>query len=485
MASFFGNRPSYVTASWANQRIYPRQEPTFESTDPAASLRRTGSRPSTSFPPSIPPPTSPSSAAGTDTASTPTPAPRERPPPLYFPGVHRQSSLGVDPYSPGGGATARDSDLPPNHIPSINVATTRLTIVEWSYHPIPLKDEVKGWKAKARKWTRFAEIGTSLRQDREVLWDGWPVAFGGSPRSTTQGHAKAKRGSIGTGRSSTSHDEESRVGSGQVSRSLSRRSGQSRADSGIALSRGPTNDGSQVHPLEPLYRKRVGELNELIGDQLIMTRGWLALTELLWVVWFVALIIALGTGQGQQSGFLKGVEIGLVCVIILSALAINGVRMRRWALAEQLRKRTRDWSPLPITSSTNAQLMRNYLDGDADERTGIDGQPMIGVATANAGAGTLSQSTTRRKDSPVLRWRLRETEGSYWISYRPIIRCELITPATYINPFAPVAPHLADVGAIPEGLIDVVLHDEVATGLDSGGIGHTTAELPPGYVERA
>ena len=68
--------------------------------------------------------------------------------------------------------------------------------------------------------------------------------------------------------------------------------------------------------------------------------------------------------------------------------------MRRWALAEQLRKRTRDWSPLPITSSTNTQLMRNYLDGEVEPRE------------------IAHQSY---KDAPVLRWRLREIEVSLTI----------------------------------------------------------------------
>lgn len=65
--------------------------------------------------------------------------------------------------------------------------------------------------------------------------------------------------------------------------------------------------------------------------------------------------------------------------------------MRRWKLSEQLRKRTRDWSPLPITSSTNTQLMRNYLDGDADER-----------------------EVQQPRDMPVMRWRLREIEVSIY-----------------------------------------------------------------------
>ncbi|GAA6064372.1 hypothetical protein JCM10212_004105 [Sporobolomyces blumeae] len=418
MASFFGNRPSYVTASWANQRIYPRTEPTFDqpaaTAPPASAALRRSSSPGARITSPLGPTTSRRSTTTTATAplnvandaeSVPTTATTrpDRPPPLYFPGVHRQQTRPDDPA------------LPPNHIPSINVATTRLAQIEWSYHPIPLRAE--SFVGKVRKWTRFAEIGTSLRQDREVLYDGWPREFGGN--AMPDHLRKRKPGPPGR------DDEEASIG-GRLSRSLSRRSGQSRADSGIALSSGPTLESQ--HPLERLFRKRVDDLNDVVAEGLVMTRAWLALTELMWIVWFVALIIALGTGRGGQSGFLKGVEIGLVCVILLTALAINGVRMRRWALSEQLRKRTRDWSPLPITSSTNAQLMRNYLDGDADERTGT----------------TDFVPPAARKDSPVLRWRLRETEGSYWLSYRPIIRCELITPATYIP--APSTPPPIDDG---------------------------------------
>lgn len=85
-------------------------------------------------------------------------------------------------------------------------------------------------------------------------------------------------------------------------------------------------------------------------------------------------------------------QIGLVLVILVNGLAVNGVRMRRYALATALKARSRDWSPLPITSSTNSGLMRNYLDGDADDRDRTE--------------------SMQPKEGPVLRWRLRETEVS-------------------------------------------------------------------------
>ncbi|GAA5881014.1 hypothetical protein JCM16303_004636 [Sporobolomyces ruberrimus] len=458
MAAFFGNRPSYVTASWANQRIYPRTEPSFAEPTPT-SPRRTSSS-SQAFPPvsrtfSSPPsrPTTTSDPSTTTTSDRPV-----QPPPLYFPGANRQRSLSQsspsDPLS--------SSSLPPNHIPSINSASTRLSIVPWFHHPIPLvlsSTEKKPLGVKLKKWLRLPEIWTCLKQVPEVLHDGWPVEFGGKPMEQTS--------------TRTSEDEES----DRLSRFSSRRSGNSRADSGIVLPRRSstqtttTNNRSQQqqqHVLEPLYKKRIQELNTLISEGLVLSRGWLALTELMWIVWFLALIVALGQGKGVQTGFLKGVEIGLVCVIILSALAINGVRMRRWALAEQLRKRTRDWSPLPITSSTNAQLMRNYLDGDADPRE------INGVTTGNGnGSGTV-----RYKESPVLRWRLREIEGGYWIAYRPIIRCELITPATRSNPHMIVNPQ--------DQPDSIEVGDESLSAVTPGGdeeAAGAMGELPPGYEE--
>lgn len=67
----------------------------------------------------------------------------------------------------------------------------------------------------------------------------------------------------------------------------------------------------QQHPLEPLFRKRIQDLNEIINEGLVLSRGWLALVELMFVVWMLALVVALGQGGGAQTGFLKGVEVSL------------------------------------------------------------------------------------------------------------------------------------------------------------------------------
>ncbi|GAA5841290.1 hypothetical protein JCM3766R1_005017 [Sporobolomyces carnicolor] len=443
MASFFGNRPSYVTASWANQRIYPRTEPTFSQPAPSPVRRTTsaasGSESTSNFPPVARTRSSPGSPPPTTTNTAPAEGAQRpaQPPPLYFPGANRQRSL----------SQSNDAPLAENLIPSINAASTRLSIVPWQHHPIPLLTKESSVGDKVKKWLRFPEMWKCFAQENEVLWDGWPAEFGGRPFvAPTQRQQKP--------------DEEQGEGESRLSRFSSRRSGASRADSGIVLPRmssselgrrGEAGGGTidRQHPLEALYRKRIAELNKLISEGLVLTRGWLAMTELMWMTWFVALVVALAQGQGKQTGFLKGVEIGLVCVIILSALAINGIRMRRWALAEHLRKRTRDWSPLPITSSTNTELMRNYLDGDADPRE----------VAAQQG----------HKDRPVLRWRLREIEGGYWIAYRPIIRCELITPATRSNPQMMLNPNES---IVANG--DPVREPASAIG-----------ELPPGYEEQA
>lgn len=75
--------------------------------------------------------------------------------------------------------------------------------------------------------------------------------------------------------------------------------------------------------------------------------------------------------------------------------------MRRWALARQLRQRTRDWSPLPITtSSTNNALLNN---------AGLNaGLHFFGQPDEEALA-----ERTRGKDQPTLRWRMRGIEVRY------------------------------------------------------------------------
>ncbi|BGP26240.1 hypothetical protein Rt10032_c10g4275 [Rhodotorula toruloides] len=373
MASFF-NRPSY-TPSW-QQRIYPVREPSFA---PA------------SAPTPAPPPAS----------SAPTTPVRDAPPPVYFPGHNRRRSTG--PHSPG---TSRgDSDLPPGHTASTNTASTSSCVIRWAYHPCA--PDAIGGKGKWGKRLRVGEIWRALRAEREVLWDRWPREFGGDERMPWEVEVDGER---------AARDEEAQVSRRRSTRStisLSQLRRSTTADSGVALTPHQSRTSAALpssHPLLPLFQSRIAELNTIIPDSLVLPRVWLALVELMDYVWIVALLVALGQGRGKQTGFLKGVEIALVLVILLNGLAINAVRMRRYTLSTQLRARTRDWSPLPITSSTNAGLMRNYLDGEAERGRTESMAP---------------------KEGPVLRWRLRETEGGYWLAYRPIIRCELVIPSSY------------------------------------------------------
>ncbi|BGP18207.1 hypothetical protein JCM10213_007835 [Rhodosporidiobolus nylandii] len=400
----FFNRPTY-TASWLNQRIFPRSDEPYFGTDSVPS-------PSRSSPTSVlRPPASQDSEERTlpdgrtlRFVGVPAPSPSldapSAPPPIYYPGQARRRS---------------QEDLPPGHIPSINTASTLHATVRWAYHPTAPRG---GWG----KYLRVRELWRAVKGDEEKLWDGWPREFGG--RELPPGEAE-ERGGAGEG------DEEEGGGAGARRRSRSRSRSLSlsaislsrqttRADSGVGLAPRSTMSLEVQHPLYPLYKTRIAELNEIISEQLTVTRVWLALLEIMNYVWFVALIIALATGKGKQTGFLKGVEIALVLVILLNGTGVNGVRMRRYTLSRALRAKQRDWSPLPTTlSTTNRQLMRNYLDGD--------------VAAHN---GTGDIASAMPKDRASLRWRLRETEGSYWLSYRPLIRVELVTPASATNPLA-------------------------------------------------
>ena len=84
------------------------------------------------------------------------------------------------------------------------------------------------------------------------------------------------------------------------------------------------------------------------------------------------------------------------------------MQLKRWALSRQLRAFSRDWTLLPTATSTDRGVLANLFDAPAQS-----------VAEREAGA---------RRTEPSLRWRLRETEGSWWLGYRPVVKVELITP---------------------------------------------------------
>ncbi|KPV71689.1 uncharacterized protein RHOBADRAFT_47646 [Rhodotorula graminis WP1] len=343
------------------------------------------------------------------------------PPPVYYPGAARRRST-------------NPPDLASGLAPSTNTASTASCTVQWAYHPCA--PDAQGGNGTWGRRLRLAEVWRALACRDELLYDGWPRQFGGRDRVPWD-VARRDRDAAATG---PAVDEEhgaprpdhrrTRSRALSLSLSLSRRT-TTGADSGVALTPHSTHYEAGTHPLAPLYKKRVADLNALIQGELVTARLWLALVETLDYVWIVALVVALAQGKGVQTGFLKGVEIGLVLVILLNGLAINAVRMRRYTLARALKTRTRDWSPLALTS-TNAGLMRNYLDGDAEPREGMDSVPV--------------------KDGPVMRWRMRETEGGFWLGYRPIVRVELVTPSSFSNPAAYLPVVDPELGAPPQVL---------------------------------
>ena len=156
------------------------------------------------------------------------------------------------------------------------------------------------------------------------------------------------------------------------------------------------------HPLESIFEEHVNSINIIVARQLVPTRIMLAVLEVLDLAFLLLLVIALGVERGRQRGFLEGIEVALVLLILVNGACVNAVRvsrrmrlhslglplsqMRRWALAKELRTLARDWSPLPM-SSTNQGLLNNSL-GEVEE----------------ARADRL-----RGKDEPSLRWGLRGT----------------------------------------------------------------------------
>lgn len=277
MASFF-NRPSY-TPSW-QQRIYPVREPSFAQ-------------------PSASPPQAPAASPASTTSTAPA---RDAPPPVYFPGPNRRRSTG--PHSP---SASHDADLPPGHIPSINTASTSSCVIKWAYHPSA--PEAVGGKGRWDKRLRVGEIWRALRGEREKLWNRWPREFGGD--ETAPWEVEAESGTVAR----EARDEESQVSRRRSTRStisLSALRRSTTADSGVALTPHASRSSplsSDPHPLVPLFKSRIADLNQTIPDSLAITRVWLALVELMDYVWLVALVVALGQGGGKQTGFLKGVEV--------------------------------------------------------------------------------------------------------------------------------------------------------------------------------
>lgn len=291
----FYHRPS-ITPSW-NQRIYPVREPSFA---PPVSSDRTS-------PPTSPRPRARSLATlgeapattENNAGSATTPAPvREAPPPVYYPGPAQRRLSAA--------ARGIDDSVPRGHIASINTARTSTCVVRWLKHPaapeaMRPRDEVRkrGFRQDWRSWIRLPLIWRALKQEPEVLWNGWPVEFGGQTRVPWEAEMLREA------------EEGATANDGQIlPPSFSPHPlGAMSITEGVALSRLSSTASVVNHPLEAQYRRRIAELNTLIAESLSLTRIWLALIELMDIIWLVCLIIAIGVEKGQQKGFILGVEV--------------------------------------------------------------------------------------------------------------------------------------------------------------------------------
>lgn len=338
----YARRPSYVVASYHNQRLHPYTDPSLQPAAPSVVV----------------------------------------PPPLYFPN-----------------AASRPTRV--GHLrTSINTARSITTQIEWTSHPASIDPAVG--------WVRFLRVPTwirVLRGDVEQLDDAWPREWSadGSPRRS----------------GSTDH-------------------------SGAGLESESSVVQHETHPLEELFVARIKILNEVIPKHLKRTRTIMVVLEVLDLAFLVVLCVALGVTRGQQVGFTEGVEIALILLILVNAGCFSRVRVRRsfrdqigctdelqlarWALSRELRALSRDWSPLPVTSSTNQGTSSLHrLSTRANGRTGLLNN-FLGETDVEAEAERMAEMTSTKSS---FRWSMIRYEGSVlmsWTAYRPIVKVELVTP---------------------------------------------------------
>lgn len=172
-----------------------------------------------------------------------------------------------------------------------------------------------------------------------------------------------------------------------------------------------------ISKIQELYKARIDHLNNwVIPNSLVITRLFMALLEIIDLIIVILFIVALGVTGGKQEGLLEGAEVALILVILLTGGFINHIRIKRWQLRSVLRNLSRDWSPLPSTSSTAADLVNAYIGG-ADLEAGTE-----------AGGEVIRNLQNDDALKPVMRWSMFQREGTVWTSWRPVVKVELIVP---------------------------------------------------------
>jgi len=86
-------------------------------------------------------------------------------------------------------------------------------------------------------------------------------------------------------------------------------------------------------------------------------------------------------------------------------------QIHRWQLRAILRNLSRDWSLLPSTSSTAADLVNAYI--------GVNDPSELERGGMGAGGGGLRNPLADESQKPVMRWSMFTREGNVWTGWRP------------------------------------------------------------------
>lgn len=108
--------------------------------------------------------------------------------------------------------------------------------------------------------------------------------------------------------------------------------------------------------------------------------------------------------------------------------------MNRFALSRALRSLSRDWNPLPISSNLHQSGFGNnhshYLTPDP-----IHTSHSMPETEESRNQRQLELQKERLEASkPKLRWNLRTIEGFYHLGYTIVVKVELFTPPSFIDP---------------------------------------------------
>jgi hypothetical protein len=178
------------------------------------------------------------------------------------------------------------------------------------------------------------------------------------------------------------------------------------------------------------------------------------------------------------QGILQGAEVALILVILVNAGLVNQIRIRRWQLRQTLRNISRDWSPLPTTSSTAVDLVNAYI-GQGTRRPSED---------VERDAAHLRQQQADEAQRPVMRWSMYTHEGGFWAAWRPVVQVELIVPSIQQSDSSPRGDHRSEPlgpGYTGESQASAAAEDWVPTYSARQSAGERVVQFAPRSEERS